>query len=193
MHLCHCGVSPRQAEPLTLNCCVAVPEVLGAAHRCSAVAYEVVNSELSWSINDHMWEDRVCWGSHCQSHHLTGTCTTVTDETHPFFWKMKSFARLLGPHCAFYCPSHINTTLMFYQRLLLTCSPSFSWGDSDLSLPWQNQGWFSPCSSRSFTGSLPFPWLCLQTGDTRDLFKNHAVDKMYYSDSDRHRKAGVYC
>lgn len=98
-----------------------------------------------------------------------------------------------GPACAFYCPSHISTTLRFCQRLLLICSPSFSWSDSDLSPPWQNQGCFNPCSSRSFTGSQPFAWLCLQTGDTRDSFKNHTIDKMHYSDSDRHRKAEVCC
>lgn len=60
MHLCHCGVGSWQVEPLTLDSYVAVPEVLGAAHNCSAVVYELVNSEMSWSINDHMWDDRVC-------------------------------------------------------------------------------------------------------------------------------------
>lgn len=126
-------------------------------HSCSGNLYELVNSELSYSLSDHLWEYRVDWGSHCKSHHLTGTCTTVTNETHSLFWKVGAFPHLLGPTCAFYCLSHINTTPMVRQRLLLMCSPSLSWGDSDLSLLWQNQGWFSPCSSRTLTGSQLFP------------------------------------
>lgn len=38
-------------------------------------------------------------------------------------------------------------------------------------LPWQKESQSSPCSSRSCTDSLPFPWLCLLAENTRELLK----------------------
>lgn len=38
-----------------------------------------------------------------------------------------------------------------------------------------------------------FPGSCLLAENTRELLKNHIVDKMYYADSDWHRQARVCC
>lgn len=95
-----------------------------------------------------------------------------------------SFAHLPGQDCAFHCPSHKTQPSCFAKAFSWSVHLPFLGVIYFFFLPWQKESQSSPCSSRSCTGSLPFPLLCLLAENTRELLKNHSVDKMYYADSD---------